>query len=72
MRKCLLVAEHSVGVKYDGLVALNKTHTQIVQVEGSDPNDPTYAGVLEVFHQMHCLVSTDSDMSYVSRYQDIE
>ncbi len=49
------------GVAIDdaGIAALNKTRpgVQFAQVDGSDPKRPTYAVSLEVFHQLHCLVS---------------
>ncbi len=51
-------AEPGVGLKIDEIAKLNKTRPGVdfSQIEGSDPNDPTYAATLESFHQIHCLV----------------
>lgn len=55
-----------VPVDRAGLKALNKTgDVKYAQVIGSDPNNPTYGGNLEVFHQIHCLVRLFLHFSYI-------
>lgn len=40
-----------------GVAALNKTDQgEYIQIVGSDPKHPTYGSIVEVFHQLHCLV----------------
>jgi hypothetical protein len=52
------VIDQGIPIKGAGISALNKTEKgEHVQAVGSDPNDPTYVGIVEVFHQLHCLVS---------------
>lgn len=46
-----------VGLTIDEIAKLNKTRPGVsfTEIEGSDPENPTYASTLEVFHQIHCL-----------------
>ncbi|KAK5661913.1 hypothetical protein OQA88_10022 [Cercophora sp. LCS_1] len=45
-----------VPVTREGIIALNKTDKgPHVEAYGSDPNNPTYGSIVEVFHQIHCL-----------------
>ncbi|PMB68602.1 hypothetical protein BM221_005182 [Beauveria bassiana] len=44
-------------VSKEGIYALNKTNPDLyLEVIGSDPEEPTYGAIAEVFHQLHCLV----------------
>ncbi|KAK3180624.1 hypothetical protein K4F52_007974 [Lecanicillium sp. MT-2017a] len=46
-----------ISLRQSDLLKLNKTdYDSYIQVVGSTPSDPVYAGILEVFHQLHCLV----------------
>ena len=45
-----------IGVDDEIVKDLNKTEAKHVEIIGSDPNKPTYAAMVEVFHQLHCLV----------------
>ena len=48
-----------IGIESAGLTALNKTiSADHVEIEGSNPERPTYGAMVEVFHQLHCLVSS--------------
>ncbi|TQV93104.1 tat pathway signal sequence [Cordyceps javanica] len=47
---------HAMPVSKEGIYALNKTNPDLYyEVIGSDPAEPTYGGIPEVFHQLHCL-----------------
>ncbi|KAK3196268.1 hypothetical protein K4F52_000648 [Lecanicillium sp. MT-2017a] len=49
---------HRPGIPIDrnGIAALNKSNiVNPTEIIGSDPNHPTYAAQVEVFHQLHCL-----------------
>jgi hypothetical protein len=54
--KANIPADPPIGVDSEIIKGLNKTEAKHVQVIGSDPNNPTYAAMVEVFHQLHCLV----------------
>lgn len=44
-------------VTKDGIYALNRTNPDLYyEVIDSDPEEPIYGGIAEVFHQLHCLV----------------
>lgn len=49
-------AEPPIGVDDEIVKQLNKTEDKHVEIIGSDPKKPTYAAMVEVFHQLHCLV----------------
>lgn len=49
-----------IGVDDEIVKDLNKTEAKHVEIIGSDPNNPTYAAMVEVFHQLHCLVRSPS------------
>ncbi|KAG8422226.1 hypothetical protein J3459_010565 [Metarhizium acridum] len=45
-----------VGVGKDDLQKLNKSDVdQYIQIQGSDPNNPTYGAAVEALHQLHCV-----------------
>ncbi|EGX94862.1 hypothetical protein CCM_03133 [Cordyceps militaris CM01] len=47
---------HAMPVSRAGIYALNKTDPDLYyEVVGSDPEEPTYGAIAEVFHQLHCL-----------------
>lgn len=47
----------ALAVDTEGLRLLNRTNPEdFYPLNGSDPANPTYGGVAEVFHQLHCLV----------------
>ncbi|KHN95181.1 uncharacterized protein MAM_06892 [Metarhizium album ARSEF 1941] len=49
---------HLIPVDAAGVAALNQTRAGThPQVKGSDPAKPQYGATIEVFHQLHCLVS---------------
>jgi hypothetical protein len=52
-------ADQGIPITGAGTAALNKSdkgeHVEDVE---SDPNDSTYVGIVEIFHQLHCLVGT--------------
>jgi hypothetical protein len=53
-----MCVDQGIPITDAGIAALNKTDKgEYVEAVGSDPNNPTYVGVVEVFHQLHCLVS---------------
>jgi len=50
--------DQGIPVTPAGIVALNKSDKgDYVEAVGSDPSKPTFVGIVEVFHQLHCLVS---------------
>jgi hypothetical protein len=50
--------DHLVPVDTAGVQALNQTQNgKHAQVQQSDPANPQYGATVEVFHQLHCLVS---------------
>lgn len=59
--------EHVLPIDGAGIEALNQSQQgRHVEVFGSDPANPKYGALLEVFHQLHCLVSFD--ISHFSGY----
>ncbi|KAK3191251.1 hypothetical protein K4F52_002841 [Lecanicillium sp. MT-2017a] len=44
-----------IGVDEAIVAGLNKTEDKHYEIIGSDPNSPTYAASVEVFHQLRCL-----------------
>ncbi|OAA75610.1 hypothetical protein LEL_07598 [Akanthomyces lecanii RCEF 1005] len=47
---------HAMPVSKEGIYALNRTDPDLYyEVIGSDPEEPTYGAIAEVFHQLHCL-----------------
>lgn len=52
-----------------GIAALNKTHQggEHIQIVDSDPSNPTYGSIVEVFHQLHCLVGLPVSLKLAKR-----
>lgn len=49
--------DHAIPVTKEGVYALNRTDPDLyMEVIGSDPKEPIYGAIAEVFHQLHCLV----------------
>ncbi|KAJ2966445.1 hypothetical protein NQ176_g10147 [Zarea fungicola] len=47
---------HAIPVTKEGVYALNRTDPDLyMEVMGSDPKEPIYGAIAEVFHQLHCL-----------------
>ncbi|KAI0965424.1 tat pathway signal sequence [Xylaria arbuscula] len=45
-----------IPISNTGIKELNKSNkAEYIEAVGSDQNDPTYVGIVEVFHQLHCL-----------------